>query len=130
MRILFLMRFKDHPMLYILVPLGVIAISFSFYRFMVAGTYIVEYEGDCDPATQSCFFACEDEECSSVYYHSWMQKNNADLFTQCGPDITDCEAAFTCLSTDRHCTIEYCDSSTDECVGPTGGSNESEESDL
>jgi len=90
----------------------------SFYRFMVVGNYIVEYEGSCDPATESCYIACADDDCIDVYYHTWVQKRNADVYAQCGEDVTDCEAASICIPSDQDCAIEYCDSETDECVGP------------
>ena len=112
------MSFPKHPLTYILVPLCVLVIAASFYTFIVSNDYIVEYEGMCDPATNSCFSACEDEECTAVYYHSWVQKQNSDVYAECGPDITDCDAAGVCLPTDQNCSIKYCDAAVDVCVGP------------
>lgn len=123
------MNFKSRPLSYVLVPLCVLAIAASFYRFIVAGDFIVEYEGACDPATESCFFACETEECADVYYFSWVRKHNADVRAQCGTDITDCEAANVCLPTDRACSIAYCDPGTGECVGPGVVTGSGEEAD-
>lgn len=112
------MQFKSHLLSYVLVPLCVLAIAASFYRFVVVGDYIVEYEGACDPATESCFFACDSEECAEVYYYTWVQKRNVDVRAQCGVDVTDCEAASMCLPSDRDCSIAYCDPEVNECVGP------------
>ncbi len=111
------MGFKKHPILYIILPLCVIAIVASFYRFMVLRDYMVTYEGVCDPATHSCFLACVDDSCSETYYYSLVQKRSQDVMAQCGPDITDCELASVCVESDRECSIEYCDSSVDTCVG-------------
>lgn len=104
--------FKKHPMLYVLVPLCLLAAAVSFYRFIVVGNYIVEYEGECDPATESCFVGCADEECSEVYYYTWVHKYAAEVREQCGLDVTECEAALTCQSTDQSCTVTYCSSET------------------
>ncbi|MBU1292830.1 hypothetical protein KJ819_02050 [Patescibacteria group bacterium] len=113
------MGFKKHPILYIILPLCVLAIAASFYRFMVLQDYIVTYEGACDPSAQSCYLACVDDSCSETYYYALVQKRSGDVLAQCGPDITDCEQASVCLESDRDCFIEYCDSSVDSCVGTT-----------
>lgn len=80
---------------------------------MVKYDYLIEYEGECDPATQECFIGCEDDACSEEYYYVKVQKYAADLYAECGKDITDCESANTCLADDRECSIIYCDAETD-----------------
>lgn len=102
------MNFSKHPLLYTLFPLCVLAIGFSFFRFMVAGNYMVSYEGECDPATHSCFTGCEDEGCTTVYYYSQVEKSASDVLAQCGPDITDCVEASVCLPSGMDCSVTYC----------------------
>jgi hypothetical protein len=106
------MHFRQHFFLYILVPLVVLMAIASYYRFMVAHDYVVEYEGDCDPVTQNCFVGCDDDECTEEYYYSRVQKYAADVNRECGPDITDCESAMICLPDERSCSITYCNAET------------------
>jgi hypothetical protein len=120
-------HFKNNFLRYVLLALSVIVIALSFQRFVLSGDYIVEYEGACDPATESCFLACETEDCADTYYHSWVRKHHNDVFAACGPDVSECDAASVCQPTDTQCTIVYCDASVDECVGPGFVAEESEE---
>lgn len=104
------MNFKKYFLLYTLIPLALLSIASSYYRFMVAEDYLVEYEGDCDPLKNSCFIGCEDESCTFPYYYNIVTKNASALVAQCGPDITNCESAQICLSIDeKDCSISYCD---------------------
>lgn len=81
--------------------------------------YMVTYEIDCDPATNSCYEYCEDEMCEEPYYYAYMEKYAATVREQCGPDVTDCESANTCLPEDGdQCTITYCDPASEECAEP------------
>lgn len=105
------MHIRRHILLYALLPLVLISGTASFYRFIVANDYIIEYEGACDPAVESCFVGCEDDECEEPYPYKYMHKYAADVREACGPDIADCEAASVCLPEDTECSIEYCDAS-------------------
>ena len=84
----------------------------SFYRFMIEHDYLVGYEGSCDPVSEVCFTACEDDACTEIYYYSNVQKYAPDLVRECGKDITDCEAASMCLPSDHECSVTYCDPET------------------
>lgn len=101
-----------HPLLLVLVPLCIFVVVASFYRFLVAEDYIVEYEGACDPVIESCFVGCTDDECTESYYYTVVRKYAADVQAQCGVDFSDCEQASVCLETDRECEITYCDLAT------------------
>lgn len=116
-----------HLLALILIPLCIVAATASYVRFVVAMNYVIEFEGDCDPSTESCFHACEDDSCAAVYYYSLVQKHAADVYAQCGPDITDCDAAYTCLEGER-CTIVHCEPDSGECIGPGASIEESHES--
>lgn len=111
------MKFRDNILLFTLTPLIVLFIGASYMRFIVIHDYMVEYEGECDPATNTCFVGCEDEECTTEYYYSKIQKYAPDIFAQCGADITDCENANVCLDGENKCSITLCDPETDgeEC---------------
>lgn len=100
---------RSHLLAYVCIPLLMLAGILSYYRFVVSYDYVVEYEGECDPAEASCYVGCEDEECTEVYYYSVVTKHAADLYATCGPDITDCAEASVCLPGDRVCEIAYCD---------------------
>ncbi|MBU1755080.1 hypothetical protein KKH81_02255, partial [Patescibacteria group bacterium] len=90
-----------------------------YERFLVNHDYIVEYEGECDAETESCFVGCEDDECTETYYYSLVEKYAADVRKQCGVDITDCEDANICLESDTHCSVTYCDAESEECSETT-----------
>lgn len=98
-----------HVLVSILVPLIALSAIASYYRFIAASDYIVEYEGECDPSAESCFEGCEDDACEATYPYKVMHKYAADLRETCGPDITDCEQASICLASDQECVVTYCD---------------------
>lgn len=89
----------------------------SFYRFVILKDYLVAYEGECDPETESCFVGCEDDECLEFYYHSVIERKANEIYSLCGPDISECNEAYFCPETESNCSIYYCDatSSQDEC---------------
>jgi hypothetical protein len=99
-------------LLIVLVPLCIYALVTAFLRFIVANDYTVEYEGACDPVAESCFVGCVDEECSEVYYHTWIQKQASDVYAMCGPSVLECEEASTCVPGDDECTVTYCSAET------------------
>lgn len=115
------MHFKKYFLLYTLIPLLVLSAATSYYRFMVIHDYTAEYEGNCNPETNSCFIGCEDDECTNEYYYKIMSKNASDLIEQCGTNITECEFAHICLpKNDESCTISYCDPiDGEECAAVT-----------
>jgi hypothetical protein len=59
---------RQHFFSVILVILLAFVTLVSYARFFVLDDYIVMYEGDCDPYTESCFIGCEDDECTEEYY--------------------------------------------------------------
>lgn len=106
--------FRQHFFSVTLVTLLVLIAIASYMRFMVLNDYVVAYEGDCDPYTESCFIGCEDDECTEEYYYATIQKYAPNVEAQCGPDITDCDTAYECQPEDGdHCEITYCDPATD-----------------
>lgn len=106
--------FRDNFFAYTLVPLLVCVAAVSYVRFMVLNDYVVAYESDCDPYSESCFIGCEDDECVEEYYYSVIQKYAPNVEAQCGVDITDCDAAYECLPEDRgRCEITHCDPDVD-----------------
>jgi len=101
---------RQHFFSFTLVALLAFVMLVSYVRFMVLHDYVVAYEGDCDPYTESCFVGCEDDECTEEYYYFLIQKYAPNVQAQCGPDITDCDAAYECLPEDgEQCEITYCD---------------------
>lgn len=103
------MHLRNHILLYILLPLVVISATVSYYHFILANEYVVEYEAECDPATESCFEGCEDDTCESTYPYKIMEKRASSILSTCGSDITDCPEANGCLDSDLECSVEYCD---------------------
>jgi hypothetical protein len=91
---------------------------------MVRQDYLVRYEGTCDATIQKCFIGCEDDACTKESNYSKVVKYAPDIYKECGEDITDCEAANTCLPNDRNCSVTYCDPKIDdECTTPVVETN-------
>jgi hypothetical protein len=106
------MIFRARPLLFVLLPLCVFVAVAGWYRFMVEADYIVEYEGACDPATESCFIGCEDDECLEPYYYAWIRKPATDVYAACGEDVLGCTEAETCAPSDEECSVTYCSAET------------------
>lgn len=102
-----------HILTYTLIPLLIIVAAVSYVRFMIADAYLVSYEGPCDPVSQSCFVGCDDDECTSEYYYSEVTREATAVAALCGTDVTECDAAFICSSSETACSITYCDPEID-----------------
>lgn len=110
---------SKHFFTIIIILLVVVVAVVSYYRFMVKYDYLIGYEGECDPAINSCFVGCNDDACTSKYYYTEMIKYAHSLYKECGKDITGCSTASVCLSSDKDCSITYCDpkkDGEDKCV--------------
>jgi hypothetical protein len=105
------MYIRNHLLLCTLLPLSVIAIALSWYRFVATENYTVQYEADCDPATQQCFQGY-DEESNETYYYVKVRKLASQVAAACGPDVTGCASASACLPTDTGCSVSYCSAET------------------
>ena len=124
-----LTHFRDHILSYVLVPLLLLTIGASYYRFMIAYDYLVRYEGDCDPYTSSCFQYCEDDACTEPFYFAWVTRHADTLRKLCGDnDPLSCEAAFTCSENETKCEITYCDAEIDSGACETLTENDLEPS--
>lgn len=107
-------HFKKYFMVYTVLPLLMMAIVSSYYRFIVSYDYEVVFEGYCDPYTESCFEFCEDEECTEPFHYTWFARNAADLRSSCGDlSILDCEFAEDCSEGEMGCYATYCDPNVD-----------------
>ena len=120
-------NFQNHFFLYTLVTLIFIVGIFSYHRFMIRQDYAVGYEGVCDPAANpnKCFAGCDNDACTEEYYYSKIVKYAPDLYKECGEDITDCEAANSCLPDNRDCSVRYCnpEDNSDTCAAETSTQN-------
>ncbi len=106
------MSFLKHPLVFILVPICLVASVVSFYRFVVLEAYVVEYEGACDPVSEECFVGCVDELCTDIYYYAWVQKNAKTAQAECGPDVLECIDTATCAGGEKECVVRYCNPET------------------
>jgi len=104
---------KKHILLWVLIPLLILAGGASYYRFMDSTDYLVNYEGACDPNTAHCYVDCADAECSEEYYYTIVERHARDIEALCGPDVSDCEAASTCTVSEKACSVTYCDPVTE-----------------
>ena len=103
------------PLLFILLPLCILAITGSYLRFFVTEDYVVEYEIECVPGSVSCFIGT-DETTGELYYYSTVRKHAVDVRKECGTDITDCELAQTCNEGNRECSVTFCKTGLGECT--------------
>lgn len=107
------MYLKKHFFSYIVFIFVVFLITASYTRFVVENDYIVAYEGDCDPYTESCYLWCEDDECSEPFYFSVIERHAAEIYSLCGEDVTVCDDAYYCDESVEYCEIYFCDAEFD-----------------
>lgn len=123
-------HFKENFLKYTLLPLFVLMVAASYWRFMILHDNLVSYEVACNPTTESCYVRCEDESITdlnvcpsnSLFYYAIIERYAADLIALCGDTVVDCEFADICTETERTCNISYCDKTTDGdiCVARVG----------
>lgn len=107
-------HFKRYFLLYTVLPLLLLSLAASYFRFMVIYDYQVTFEGFCDPYSESCFEYCEDEECVEPFHYTWFTRSAAGLQNSCSElSILDCELAEEC-EVGEECGAVYCDPSVDE----------------
>jgi len=105
---------KEHILLYSFSAMFVFLSVVSFSHFFYDRDYIVSYRSACAPDVNSCFSECIDDDCSEIDYYKNVTKIASTVYAQCGPDITECEAADTCADSEIGCSVSYCDHDVDE----------------
>ena len=114
---------KKHFFPIIIVLMTILLVSASFLRFMVEHDYLVSFEGDCDPYTQSCYEDCEDDECTEMYYYSVIERSASEVYALCDTqDVSECDAAYECQPDVEYCEVYFCDpeeDGEDVCVSLT-----------
>ncbi len=103
------MHFRENILIYTIVPLLILLSAASYYRFVIQKDYLVSYEGDCDPYTETCFLYCEDDECTEPFYYSIIERKASEVFALCGTDVTLCDEAYECQENVETCSVTYCD---------------------
>ena len=91
-----------------LLTLLALTVSASYYRYIVTLDFLVTYEIDCNPTEESCFVGCEDDECTTEYYFSEIEREAQWLQMMCGENITDCAIMNTCTESENHCVLTTC----------------------
>lgn len=106
---------KKNLLAYTLIPLLILAISASYFRFMVLYNYEVVHEGFCDPYTESCHEYCEDDLCTDPFYYSWIHRQASSLRELCGGEsVLDCVEAGECSAEEQNCYVSFCDPQVSE----------------
>jgi hypothetical protein len=101
---------SKHILTVILTPAIVLTVAACFFRFFVLEDYLIAYEGDCDPETQSCYVWCEDsEDSSSCFYYSVIERHASEIAEKCDLDVSECDAAYVCQEDVEICSLSYCD---------------------
>lgn len=109
------MNIRRYFLLYTILPLLVLSIGSAYVRTYIESDYIVEYETECKPTTESCFVGCEDEECTSQYPYKYIQKSASDIKESCSGGVDGCTEAQTCQQSDSYCEVKYCSLTEDDC---------------
>lgn len=117
------MGLRKHFFSVTVIMLLLLLVLASYYRFMITKDYLVSYEGECDPEIENCFVDCEDEECTSEYYYTIIEREAVEIEELCGTDILECEAANYCQDNVEICSITYCDLEIDGEACETINSN-------
>jgi len=103
---------KLHYYALIICAMALLFVCATIYRFNIQQNYLVAFESDCDPETQSCFVYCENDDCNDPFFYSVIEREAAQLHEMCGADVTVCDAAYSC-NNDTTCKNLFCDPSTD-----------------
>lgn len=117
------MKFKDNILLWTLIPLGLLFVSASYFRFVLNEDYLVSYEASCDADVSSCFIGCTDETCAETYNYLLIERKASTLNEMCGKSVTDCPLANSCQKSEgTSCEITYCVTSADaKCSAESQG---------
>ncbi len=111
----FLLLVQNNILKIVIILLMVLLTASAFYRFIIMQDYLVAYEGDCEPSTQSCFVYCEDDECIEPFYYSIIERRAYEVYEKCGADVTLCDDAYICPDNVAECEIIYCDPNSEQC---------------
>ncbi len=109
--------FKKESIFYFSVFVLILLSFFAtYYKYGILKDYIVAYEAECDPSTESCYVGCSDDNCESNYYFKIIEKKAFDLFRSCGNAVINCDDAQFCSESDSFCNVIICtpDSTTGE----------------
>lgn len=110
----FLGYIKTHFFSLSIIVLLLLLLGGSYVRFVVMSDYLITFEGECDPYTESCYEGCEDEACSEIYYYNLIERHAAETFNRCGTgNVLECDAAWECQDDAEDCSITYCDQEID-----------------
>jgi capsular polysaccharide biosynthesis protein len=114
---------KKHILPFLIITLLVLAVSASYYRFVVINDFLVSYEGFCDTSSESCFagsYYDEKCECDITYNYKYVTKTATVYKKQMAECDNDpyldpmyCEEVNHCTQDEDNCTIEYCDTKID-----------------
>lgn len=105
----------QHAFMLSILFLLLLTAAASTYRFYIQQDYLVKNEIECDPYTESCYVWCEDESCAEPYYYAYATRSAMELGAICGPDISDCDAAWYCDSEEVLCDVSYCSPDFSDC---------------
>jgi hypothetical protein len=126
-------HFSKYFFVYTILPLLVLSVAASYFRFIFTTDYLVSFEGWCDQESESCFVnsyfdeECEydtEDGCTIEYTYKLVKKPVSDFMyqiAQCSEntflDPMECEIVDVCGYDEPECSIEYCDQekSSSEC---------------
>ena len=104
------MHFRKYFFSYIVLVLFILLVAASYNRFIINKDYLVAYEGECDPYTESCFVWCENfDDCPEPFYFTIIERHASEIYNLCGQDVTTCDDAYYCDESVEYCEVYYCE---------------------
>ncbi|NQV88000.1 MAG: hypothetical protein HQ402_00400 [Parcubacteria group bacterium] len=99
---------KSKILLAVILLVALVAIGYTFYRYVIEEDYLITADASCDPETESCFYIpCEDSDCSTnIDYYKVVTKKAFNV-SLCDPADSSCDA-LVCKSGEIDCTVTYC----------------------
>lgn len=129
---LYMKHFSKFFFVYTILPLLLLSVGASYFRFIIQHDYLVVFEGSCEPESESCFvgtYTYEDclstveEDCEVTYFYKMVEKPVVTYnyqIEQCGTDPfldpLECEPVSTCHKSEQNCSIVYCSDIDNTCT--------------
>ena len=99
---------KSKILIWVFVVALIISVGATYYRYVVKRDYIIFAHVECDPKTESCFYAtCEGTDCpTEIEYYKKINKKafNIEL---CDSESPDCKP-LVCQPNEADCEITAC----------------------
>jgi hypothetical protein len=101
---------KSKILIWVFVIALIISVGTTYYRYVIKRDYIIFAHVECDPKTESCFYApCEGMDCPAEADIEYYKKINKKAFNieLCDSESPDCKP-LVCQLNEADCEITSC----------------------